>query len=152
MIIDTLKNHAELIPLLANWHFQQWGSSTIEPQQTVEWRIDNLKGHFNHATLPITFVAFSGSVPVGSASLTIYDLPIRQNLSPWLSTVFVLSEHRNQGIGSALVKHVVEKARALQFPVIYLFTPDQVNLYSHLGWKIFEEVVFHGHDYTVMKI
>ncbi len=151
MIIEPLEKHADLIPLIANWHFQQWGPSTIEPQQTVEWRIADLREHLNKTTLPLTFVAFSGSVPVGSASLTLYDLPIRQNLSPWLSTVFVLSEHRKQGIGSALVKHVVEKASALDIPRLYLFTPDQLNLYSRLGWKIFEEVVFHGHEYTVMK-
>lgn len=152
MIIEPLGKHAELIPLIANWHFQQWGPSAIEPQQTVEWRIADLKEHLNKTTLPLTFVAFSGSVPVGSACLTVYDLPIRQNLSPWLSTVFVLKEFRKQGIGSALVKHVVEKARALDFPQLYLFTPDQVKLYSRLGWNIFEEVVFHEHEYTIMKI
>ena len=152
MKIDYLKNYADLIPLIAKWHFDQWGPSTIEPQKTVEWRMADLKEHVNQSTLPITFVAFSESVPVGSASLTIYDLQIRQNLSPWLSTVFVLPEHRNKGIGSALSKHVVEKARALNFPRLYLFTPDQVNFYSRLGWKIFEEVVTHGHEYTIMNI
>ena len=152
MIIDTLDNHADLIPLIAQWHFDEWGPGSLEPQKTVEWRTADLEEHLNHSPLPITFVVFTGSIPVGSASLTVYDLPMRPQLSPWLSTVFVLSEHRNQGIGSALAKRVVEKAKALSFPTLYLFTSDKVHLYSHLGWEMFEAVEFHSHEYTIMKI
>ncbi len=61
--------------------------------------------------MPTTFVALKDGKPAGSASLVNLDLSSRQELSPWLAAVYVSPEHRNQGIGAALVNRVVDEAR-----------------------------------------
>ena len=150
MKIDYLVNHSELIPTIAKWHNQEWGH--IRPEKTVDWRIANLSEQTDPSTIPLTFVAFHESVPMGSASLVWHDMPERQDLSPWLAGVYVHAEFRNQGIGSTLVNRVVEKAKALNFPILYLFTFDKMNLYAHLGWKVIEQLNYLGHEITIMNI
>ena len=150
MQIDYLANHSELIPTIAQWQHEEWGK--FRPDKTINWRIKNLCKQTDPAAIPLTFAAFSELGPVGSASLVWHDMPERQELSPWLASVFVHAQHRNQGIGSNLVNRVVEKANALNFPILYLFTFDKVNLYKDLGWEFMEQLDYLAHEVTIMKI
>jgi N-acetylglutamate synthase-like GNAT family acetyltransferase len=74
----------------------------------------------------------------------------RPKLSPWLASVYVAAEHRCQGIGSALVRRVVEEAAALDVQRLYLFTPDQERFYARLGWSVIERCTYRGYPQVVM--
>ncbi|MEW6188138.1 MAG: GNAT family N-acetyltransferase [Thermodesulfobacteriota bacterium] len=63
----------------------------------------------------------------------------------------MLPEHRNKGTGSALVKHVMKKAKEAGIPVLYLFTPDKEPFYLKLGWETFSRELFQGHPITILK-
>src|SRR5712691_7502498 len=79
----------------------------------------------------------------------------RPELSPWLSGVFVAPEHRRRGIGAALVERVVQEARALGIPLLYLYTPGSGSLYLRLGWSVMEHTFYRelwgDQEVTIME-
>ncbi len=151
MEIVNLMEHAEFIPTLAAWHYEQW--SYLYTDDSVEKRITALTDELKSDGIPVTFVAFSGSTLFGSASLIPHDMETRMELSPWLASVVVAPEFRNRRIGSALVQHVVKEAGRLGYRTVYLFTSDdRLALYSRLGWSIMEKTEYHGHQMYIMSI
>ena len=101
-------------------------------------------------TLP--WVAVSGGKLLGSASLIPHDMDSRMELTPWLASVFVDPELRKQGIGSALVRYVVEEARSRGYQTIYLYTPDRISFYEGLGWTFMERADQKGHPVDIIMI
>ena len=72
------------------------------------------------------------------------------DLSPWLAGVFVSPEHRQHGIGSALVRRVAEDAWMLGVHRLYLYTPSVEKFYLRLGWSVVERTGYRGVDVVVM--
>ena len=108
--ISYLIEHPEYIPQLAQWLFEQWGSTLGE--KTPEKRIKKLKAHMNRNKLPIAWVAHANGQLLGTAALRVHDLEGREDLTPWLGGVFVGSHFRRQGIGAALCATVEDEARS----------------------------------------
>lgn len=148
MLISYLEDHPEFIPLLAPSIVEHY-SPTI-PGENIQSRIAKLRRHLHKDKLPIAWVAHSDGEVFGTAALRTHDLEGREDLSPWLGGVFVLSKYRMRGIASELCKVVEEKAWSLGFKAIYLFTPDQQSLYARLGWRESERAVWHGHESHIM--
>jgi N-acetylglutamate synthase-like GNAT family acetyltransferase len=94
----------------------------------------------------------SGKTLLGSASLVPQDLQVRQELSPWMATVFVAPEYRKNGVGSTLVNRVVQEAGRLNTETVYLFTPDKEKFYAALGWLVIERILYRGEQQSIMKI
>ena len=153
MELGYLADHQAFIPTLVHWHHAQW--SYLRPGDTIEGRTARMQTHLGKRQIPTTFVAYEttedgAEVVVGSASLYVHDLDTRPDLSPWLASVYVAEEHRRQGIGSALVRRAVQEAAELGVERLYLFTPDQEQLYKRLGWFVVERCLFGGSLQTVM--
>jgi N-acetylglutamate synthase-like GNAT family acetyltransferase len=87
---------------------------------------------------------------LGTASLVAHDLAERRDLSPWLAAVYVAPAARNRGVGSALVRAVMDETLVLSIEELYLFTPDKMTFYSRLGWQVLERRQHRGRDVTVM--
>jgi N-acetylglutamate synthase-like GNAT family acetyltransferase len=66
----------------------------------------------------------------------------RRDLTPWLASVFVAPPWRRRGIASALVAAVQATAREAGVAALYLYTPDQANLYARLGFQRIGSVVY----------
>jgi GNAT superfamily N-acetyltransferase len=116
--VEYLADRREFIPTAARWHHEEWGH--LRPGETVEDRAVRVERDCGHREIPTTFVALAGHQCLGSASLVACDMDIRPALTPWLSGVFVAPEHRRRGVGAALVERVVQEARALGKPRLYL--------------------------------
>ena len=110
-----------------------------------------MKQRLNKNKIPLTFVALKKDKPVGTASIYKYDMTTHKHLSPWLAAVFVPSEHRREGIGSQLVKRVLKKADNMEFQTLYLYTPDMMNFYRQLGWKVKEITDYKNQEVTIME-
>ena len=149
MNLEYLEHHARHIPALARWHHDQW--SYLNPRRTLDERAERLQAHLGGRRMPTTVVAIDGDSLLGSASLIEHDLPTRTDLSPWLASVYVSAEHRRRGIGSALVRRMVEEAGALGYETLYLFTMDRERLYTGLGWGTFERAVYNEVDIVLMS-
>jgi len=150
MKIVNLREHAEFIPTMAVWHHDQWGY--LNPGGSVEKRISSLEAELESDEIPKTFVAVSDGKLLGSDSLIPHDMETRMELAPWLASVFVDPELRKQGIGSALVRYVVQEACSRGYQTIYLYTPDRMAFYEGLGWTFMERADQKGHQVDIMMI
>ena len=151
MRIDYLAAHRDFIPILSQWHHEQW--SYLNPSRTVEDRIEEFQQETTgKKEIPTTFVAISGSVLLGSASIVTHDMDTRKEFSPWLASVYVAPRHRQQGIGSALVQRTVEEAKELEVETLYLFTPDREKFYKRLGWSLLELTEYRGENNVIMTL
>jgi GNAT superfamily N-acetyltransferase len=77
-------------------------------------------------------VLFEGNV-VGGASFTRFKKPDSEDIATWFNGVFILPEHRKQGIASRVI--AFSKGIA---PELYALT-DIPNLYLKSGWVIEQE-------------
>lgn len=131
MKIEYLADHPECVPALAAWHRKEWGS--YRPNETLEQRAEKLRAHSGRDGVPVIFVALEGKTLLGSAMLRSSDMDTRPELSPWLAGVVVGQEFRGRGIGAALTARVIEEARTLGFPALYLYTFSTEKYYARLG-------------------
>lgn len=149
MDIINLKDTPSALPILARWHHEEWGD--YNPGLTLQQRIERMQPHLNDQPVPSTFVAIEEEAILGSADIVEHDMTIHQDLTPWLASVYVESSRRDQGIGSRLVKHVMQQATDAGYSRLYLFTPDRVSFYQRLGWQKYKTVSYCGHDVTIMS-
>ncbi len=147
--ITYLKDHPEHVPLLAEWAFKAWGH--FNPNASVERAKTKLLEHLNDNQLPLAYVALSDNKPVGMCCLRTND-GIRADLTPWLGSLYVEPSLRSQGIGEQLIDAVLQKARSLGFPELYLLTFDETlpHWYKKLGWKLIGEDKLNGFPVSIM--
>jgi N-acetylglutamate synthase-like GNAT family acetyltransferase len=139
--ISYLIEHPEYVPQLAQWLFGQW--NFIRGEKNPETRIEELKEHMNRDQLPIAWVAHGNGQLFGTAALRVDGPQGREELTPWLSGVFVGSHFRRSGIGAALCAHVEDEARSREVQTLYLFTLDKQSWFSRLGWTILGPCLWH---------
>ena len=148
MKITYLANHPEHVSTVAKWIFDEWGHQS--PDTTLESLEERFRSHLNRTTVPLTFLAMDADRPLGTASLVFQDMNDHLELSPWLSAVYVLPEHRKKGIGSKLVKSVELISAHLDVEQLYLFTPDREAFYAHMGWTVLEKGSYREKDVVIM--
>ena len=85
--ISYLVEHPEYVPQLAQWLFDQW--NFIRDEKTPEARIEELTVHMNRDELPIAWVAHGNGQLFGAAALRVDGPEGCEDLTPWLSGVFV---------------------------------------------------------------
>ena len=74
----------------------------------------------------------------------------RPELSPWLAGVFVSPACRQQGIGTALVRRIMDEARTQHVLKLYLYTVDRTAFYANLGWSLLERAAYRGKEVSIM--
>lgn len=171
--IHSLKDHPHTIPRLAQiWH-EVLGKKWL-PEVPVEKIIQNLQGELNllnniddnssqidksiltdqpdYDSLPITLVALYNNIPVGMCSLRVND-GIREDLTPWLSSLVVDPEYQSKGIGRLLIENIKAEARILNYKKLYLFAfdPELYKYYQKFDFKIIGMDEFKNHQVTVME-
>lgn len=118
----------ELIPVLAEWHQQQWKNSGPDRERLILSRVGD-------SGIPKTFIALHNGELAGFVCLIEHNAPTRPDLTPWLVSLFVHPRFRGCGIGSALVEHCTLYATALGFKKLHLYTSSAVLFYKNLGWN-----------------
>jgi len=140
----------EVVPTLAAWVQDEWGP--VLPGVTFADLVARFESATAPGAIPETFVALEDGRPIGMASIVAEDMPTRPELTPWLASVYVIPEARRRGVGSALVRRVMDAMEALGIDRLYLFTPDQVAFYRRLGWEPLEQVHYRGEDVQIMVV
>ena len=152
MDIQYLADCQDVVPILADWIFDEW--SYLYPQMTQQDVVDFLRARGNKEKLPLTLVAFEEGQVVGTVSLKMFDMETRRDLSYWLTSLYVVKPWRRRRIGSSLVDTAEIKAAGLNIGKMYLFTTD-VGLpglfYTKLGWMIKEKTVYHSCPVIIME-
>jgi GNAT superfamily N-acetyltransferase len=141
--IIPLNECPEFYPILAHWSFCQWYTERDIPFSTL---LAAYNKRVFEKSMPYTFTAVCGTLPVGMASLKENDLWSRKDINPWLASVYVIPQFRRSGIGSMLIGKVLEKAESENFKRIHLFLGSSDNAllekyYTKRGWKFLESAV-----------
>jgi len=87
--------------------------------------------------LPIRLVALVDGVCVGTISIVYNDLECR-NYTPWLASLYVDEQFRNQGIAVQLIDSVKGIAVQLGYKELFLRTEHASDYYRRLGWQFVE--------------
>ncbi len=151
MKFEDLSARIDLIPLLARWHFEQWGyltgASTESDYEALLFRNASTRN------LPLTLIAVNHDRLLGSVNIVNCDMDIRSELKPWLAQLYVDLPERGRGIGTALVYAAVERSRKLGFGCLYLYTSGTLPaFYERIGWTRRENVYYKDKDRTVMEM
>ena len=147
--IDYLADHPALVPTVTRWVHDEWPH--FNPGSTFEDALAGMQAKLTRHAIPEALVAFLGEQAVGTASLVKTDMVTPEGFSPWLASVYVPPEHRNRGIGSALVERMMQEVTSLGTDKLYLYTPDKVAFYERLGWTALRTTEHHGRDVTIME-
>jgi N-acetylglutamate synthase-like GNAT family acetyltransferase len=150
MLIQDIRDQPRHLPTLAAWHHHEWWS--LNPGCSIEQRIQDMQAYLSSDLIPSTFIATQTEL-IGSAALVAHDMDVNPELTPWLASVFVASAYRNQGIGSQLVKYVMQKARQGGIETLYLFTSaSREAFYRKLGWEVFAKQDYYGNAVSLMRV
>ena len=153
MTVETvvLGSHPEWIRIIANWHWDEWGHN--DPSGSLAQWIDGIAAWAHSDRMPCTLVAAEHGEPVGSVSLLAHEAvaqPECEDMTPWLSSLFVLAAHRRRGIGALLVRQCEAWARSFGSDRVYLHTSTARSFYARLGWTALHELEQPGRRVTVM--
>ncbi len=146
--IAHLSRYPDAVPILATWATDEWGH--LNPDRTLADRVEAFALRTVPGTIPETLVAVEGGQVIGMASIVESDLTARPELSPWMAAVYVDAVHRGRGVGSLIVRSVMDEAATLGIERLYLITHDRMSFYHHLGWTAMECVHYRGEDVTIM--
>lgn len=147
--IDLLGHHLDLVPLIARWHWDEWGGDYANTSLD-EWTAQ-LATKTRTDGMPCSWVAFVDGEPVGSVVLELDGVEPRPELKPDLGGLYVVPQHRSNGIGSALVRACEAGAHEFGVSELYLYTESAESLYARLGWETFERTHFLGEPVVIMR-
>ena len=150
MLILNLKDKPEHLLPLAQWHHAEW--SYLNPLRSFDQRVQEMQEDLQGKVIPTTFAAEDAGELLGSACILADDMSSHPELTPWLASVYVNEIHRGKGIGSTLVKRVMQHAQENGVKRLYLYTPDQEQMYARLGWQLFSREPYNGTPVTIMAI
>ena len=150
MDIQYLADRRATIPKIAAWYFDQWRDRI--PENSVEEISRRLEKYLNRDKIPLALVAVDNDSLLGVGQLKYYEMDIYPLKEHWIGGIFVPPEHRGKGIATRLVTRLTDIAHTLEVNTLYLQT-EQLNggLYTRLGWKPVERVVYKGQEVLVMK-
>ncbi|HEU5114821.1 MAG TPA: GNAT family N-acetyltransferase [Candidatus Paceibacterota bacterium] len=132
--IKNLADCREHLSLVSEWLWREWNSDDGRSVKDVEYRTEHC---LEKDRVPMTFVALFKDKPIGTYSLWTNDLKTRQDLTPWLSVLYVVPEMRGKGLGTLLQQHAISQAKKLKYESLYLIT-DHVGYYEKAGWVFLE--------------
>lgn len=150
--IEYLGDHRDVIPIVAKWIYDEW--FFLYPGKTSEYIESLLRERLHKRTLPITLVAFQEGKAVGTVSLKPFDMETRSDLTPWVTSLYVVKRWRGKGIGASLMKAAEEKAVKLGIHTLFLFTADPElagRFYRRLGWQVKEKTVYNSYRVIIME-
>lgn len=144
MLIDYLANHKEFIPEVAALSYGQWTALFQAAGISQDQLEIMLAERAVTDRLPITFVAISDGVLVGTGSIKMAEPGTKPGLSPWLAGIYVKDSHRGSGVGASIVRALEAKAAQLGVKEMYLSAGAAEGLYARLGWTLIERLESYG--------
>ncbi|MDE5586856.1 MAG: GNAT family N-acetyltransferase [Bacilli bacterium] len=138
--IVNLIEKQEYLEEVSKWIWREW---SYEHGATLGDIIYRSKHSLNRNKIPSMYIALCHEEVVGVVSLWVNDLTSRQDLYPWMATLYVKESYRGKGIGKKLQEHCIEVVRNLGYENLYLITHHE-NYYEKYGWKFLEEAPLHN--------
>lgn len=147
--IDYLASYPGYIAELAGWHHSHWQHLNPEDYTLAE-RINEYEQACQTDSIPLMLVAHDGNKPLGSTRLVQSDMQSHPELTPWLASLYVRPDYRNQGIAYALIRRLEQEAQRLGYTQLYLYTEDRMSLYTNAGWQVLSTEEYYAQQVTIM--
>ncbi|MGB9098966.1 GNAT family N-acetyltransferase [Erwinia sp.] len=119
------KDHIETV---TDWLWQAFGSENSRP-----FFASIMASSLSGADLPLTWVAVDDDRAVGTVGLWRCDLISRQDLFPWLASLYVDESYRGRGLSEQLQQRVMAESRLRGFKHLYLYSAC-ADYYERFGW------------------
>lgn len=129
--IVYLADVPQYLPVVAYWNYREWHAG----KRPFDEIIRRYQERLNYTDIPVTLVAVEDTMPVGSVSIKMGDLPERADLDPWLASLYVVADYRGKGIGNELLQAAQNISRAAGVARLYLYTHTANVLYERDGWS-----------------
>ena len=155
VVVQALDKQPEFIPVVAEWHWQEWGHT--DPGSSVESWTTGLALQAGADQIPGTLVAVADGAPLGAVCLVEQDMRGYQpaaGLTPWLKGLYVAPAARRRGYGELLLRHCQAWASSLGYDALYLYTLRASGaraLYERLEWHTIHEGHYEDIDVAVMR-
>ena len=98
----------------------------------------------------VALVAKADGEPIATCLLAESEIEPNHDVSPWLTGLFVVPEHRRKGAGAVLVRAIEDQARQRGFSRLHLYTRDAVGFYARLGWVVLDRTDWKGLETALM--
>jgi N-acetylglutamate synthase-like GNAT family acetyltransferase len=138
----------EAARIVALWQYTEWGSGY--EGMLFEHFLSDVKKAIGSHSIPLVFVAMIDNEVIGTASIIENDLPSRNDLNPWLASIFVRKDWRKKGIASALILEAIRHASHLTLGKLFLFTHDRQEFYSQFWFNQVDCTQFMGKKVSIM--
>lgn len=132
--ISNLIDEQEYLEEVSEWIWKEWSKGHGAELEDIIYRS---KHSINRDIIPQMYIAKYKNKVVGVVSIWLNDLTTRQDLFPWMATLYVKEEFRNMGIGKMLQQKCIEEARKMNYKNLYLITEHE-NYYERTGWVFLE--------------
>lgn len=145
---EYLADRPQDVPLVIDWWRTVWSDRI---GSDLELARDQLLSSLSKTELPIHILATLDGIPVGTAALKQHELvDVFPDYHYWLGSVFVEQGVRGAQIATQMSLHIVEMAKRLHLPHLYLQTINlSGGLYSELGWKSVMEFT-HNEEHALL--
>jgi len=128
--IISIREHPEYLDLAVDYLASKWGIDRKVYEASIS---DSLT---TQNPLPRWYLMFRGDDIIGSFGLIDNDFMVRKDLLSWLCALYVEKSERGKSLGSRLLAHGRQEAKALGFDKLYLRT-DHVGYYEKYDWRFF---------------
>ena len=149
MELVLLADRPQAAEQVAAWHWRAWGQGDGLSRGEV---LERVRAFIGRRTAPLMVLAVDGGQVVGCAQLQRHEVAEYPDFELWLGGVFVAEQRRGEGVASALVGEVVDRARAAGVEALYLQTEELTGgLYRRHGFEPVEEVDRGHYRAVIMK-
>lgn len=132
--IINLIEEQEYLEEVSEWIWKEWDKEHGAKLEDVVYRS---KHSINKEGIPQMYIAKYKDEAIGVVSIWLNDLKARQDLFPWMATLYVKEEYRNMGIGKKLQQKCIEETTKMNYKNLYLITEHE-NYYEKMGWEFLE--------------
>jgi predicted N-acetyltransferase YhbS len=98
----------------------------------------------------VGLVAKAAGEPIGTCLLVEREIEPIHDVSPWLAGLFVVPEHRRNGVGAVLVRAIEDQARQRGASRLHLYTTGAAAFYAKLGWSVQDRTDWKGLETAFM--
>ena len=142
--VVNLIDNQQYLEEVSKWIWQEWSKEHGAKLEDIIYRS---KHSINANNVPQMYIAKYKNEVIGVVSIWTNDLTARQDLSPWMATLYVKQEFRKMGVGKKLQYKCIQEAKKMKYKNLYLIT-DHENYYEKTGWKLLEKAPLGDGNYT----
>jgi len=150
MTFTFLKNHPEVLPIIADWYFQEWGY--LMENHSVEKEKKRQEIYLNDDKIPFILLGMEKDELIGVIQIKYREMSIYPEKEHWLGGVYVVKAHRGKGVARAIIEKALQMMPDYGVEKLHLQTENLTGgLYAKMGWQALKEVVYNGVRVLVME-